>query len=296
MSHLKPESNNPFDPLSPAAVVRAAADDELTADQQRALEALRTQDPTIDDRIAFEVALKQSVRRAMVAPASAPASLRATIEGLFGTEPAVVDVPTFTRPHSFWARRPTWVALAASIALLATVAVVMRSPLGSQLGPTVGAPFAAQLVDASNFIVSEHNHCSAFDAYFEHKFTVRNDADASDEVVELLGNPPTRIKLDQAGYQFVGLGKCTVPGPGESVHMIYRPINKTRPTLSLFVQQDDARPDIEQGVRYRLSTQVGAPVLIWRKQGLIYYLFSPDTTAESDACDLLEAPAVEQDI
>lgn len=297
MNQQNPESSSPFDPLSIAAIVCAAADDALTADQRRALESLRQSDPLIDDRIAFESAISHRINQNLSAPVSAPASLRASIQDLFAQERDAVVGPVSTRSGAFWASKPTtWLAVAASILLLVSVGVVMNSSVGSKLGPPVGAPFAAQLVDASNFIVAEHNQCSAFDSYFERKFTVRNDADVSDAVVQLLGNPPTRIKLDQAGYEFVGMGKCTVPGAGESVHMIYRPIDQSRPTLSLFVQQASARPDIKVGVRYRLSTPVGAPVLVWKKQGLIYYLFSPDPTAESDACDLLEAPDEELNI
>ena len=282
--------------MSRAALVRAAADDELTPDERRALDRARAADGSIDARIAFEHALRERVAGAMAEPARAPASLRASIEAMVRDqhEQASTVGPTRTRSRRFWVSGPTWLAAAASLALLTAVTVVMRTPLGSSLAPRIGAPVAAQLLNASNFIVQEHGRCSAFDSYFDHKFTVRDASRASDTVVELLGQPPVRIRLDQVGYQFTGIGACKVPGPGASVHMLYRPIATDRPTLSLFIQNAVGQTDVESGVRYRLQNTGGTPVLVWREGSLIYYLFSPDPDAEQSACRLLHAPTTEK--
>lgn len=319
MTDMNPILDPNADNVTPPDLIRAAADGELTPAQRDRFESLRAAGPkAVEHQLAFESALRQAVGRAMSAPEQAPDSLRAAIMSMFAAEQtdAVASIRVNTegvrqvrtqgsagsssaralRRPAFWTSRSTWMSVAASIALLTAVSVIVKSPIGSRLGPAISAPLAAELVAASSFIISEHDKCSAFDSYFEHKFNVREEADASDAVVELLGQPPTRIKLDQAGYQFIGLGKCTVPGPGDSVHMLYRPVNESRPTLSLFVQQDSARQDLESGIRYRLTTKAGAPVLVWRADGLIYYLFSPDAQAELDAGELLSIPDQQRDI
>lgn len=287
--------------LSVPALIRAAADGELTAPERAAFERVRAADPSIDARVEFERALRERVAGAMREPAAAPASLRDSITGMFEREREIdreLGVETLavqTRSRRFWASGPTWLAVAASLALLTAVTVLMQTPVGSTVAPMFGNAAAARLMNASDFIVAEHDKCSAFDQYFERKFDVRDSAQAPDAVVELLGQPPIRINLDEAGYEFTGVGGCHVPGPGASAHLIYKSSDGSRPTLSLFIQKDTgASPRLETGVRYRCRTTAGAPVLVWRDAGVIYYLFSPDDEARDSATRLFNAPTVER--
>lgn len=284
-----------------AVLIRAAADGELTAAQQAAFDRARAADPSLDARVAFERALRDRVAGAMREPAVAPASLRESIAGMFEREREIereLGVETLavrTRSRRFWASGPTWLAVAASLALLTAVTVLMQTPVASTVAPMFGNATAARLMNASDFIVSEHDKCSAFDSYFDNKFTVRDSAEASDAVVELLGQPPIRIDLGEAGYEFTGVGGCHVPGPGASAHLIYKAADSSRPTLSLFIQKDTgAAPRLEAGVRYRCRTSAGAPVLVWREAGVIYYLFTPDDEARDSATRLFNAPTLER--
>lgn len=288
------DSPNPSQPLSRLALVCAAADDELTPDTRAALESLRAADPTVDTRIDCERKLRGLVVRSMSEPAHAPASLRAAVENLFENERVGVG-PAQTRTRSFWSGRRVWPAVAAAVLLVATVAIVTRSPLGGVFQQT-GNAFTAQLVSASNFVVAEHDRCSAFDSHFKRKFNVREEANAPDEVLRLLGDAPPRIALESAGLRFVGLGECSLPGAGSSVHVIYSPTESDQPTLSLFIQQHSANEEMHQDVRYRLPTDAGPPVYVWCDSRLIYYLFSHDSEAAQEVFELLGAPTREQSL
>jgi len=283
-------------------VIRAGADGELCAADLDALHDLREADPTTDERLACERTLRARLARVMWRPDRAPHTLRSEIRAMFERErgaglPAVAPAgPLGRRDRTFWIGGPTWLAVAAALALLTAVSVVSRWPIAPAPWPGIQTGINAHLASAAHFIVAEHDRCSEFDTYYEHKFTVRDAASAGDAAVALLGTPPAAVRLNDAGYRFAGLGRCAVPGPGVSLHMLYTAIDPGRPTLSLFVQQDTGRDDIEPGVRYRVNHPDGSAVYAWRDGGLVYYLFSPDARAEADATRLLGAPALERSL
>ncbi|RMH27133.1 MAG: hypothetical protein D6693_05910 [Planctomycetota bacterium] len=275
---------------SPGVVIRAGADGELAGAELDALHDLLESDPTTADRLAAERTLRARVARAMWAPDRAPDSLRDEIRELFRRQRAA-DAGA-RRTHPFRIAGPTWLAVAASLALLTAVAVVSRWPIAPAPWPTASLAPNAHLVHAADFILAEHERCSAFDDYFEHKFTVRDRAGAAAAAEDLLGAAPAIVELDDLGYRFAGLGRCAVPGPGVSLHILYAPADGAdRPTLSLFVQREAGREALESGVRYRVERAGGATVYAWRVGELLYYLFSPDARVEAHAAQALEAPA-----
>lgn len=285
-----------LDPLSRGALVRAAADGELSAEQSRALETLRSSDASIEREIVFERALRDRVATTMREPSVAPASLRASIEALIAQERGTVG-PHATRTRSFWAKRAGWLVAAAAVLVVASITYIAGWPSQQPPRPTstiAAAPFEqGRLIAASNFIAREHNRCAPFERYFNLKMSVRDAAEANDMVVTLLGAPPTRIKLDDAGYTFAGMGRCAVPGPGDSVHMIYRPVGDAPGVVSLFIQKLVNEPAMADDVRYHVPIDGGGSLLIWRDSGLIYYLFCQDEATGSDISGLLNAPARE---
>ncbi len=294
MTEHSANSESPHDPLSRSALIRAAADGELSAEQSRVLETLRSSDASVDSAIEFESQLRRHVATAMHEPAAAPAALRANIESIFAQERDVVG-PAATRSTSFWNRRAGWLAAAAAILVVASATMITQWPVNKQPLPVTGvAPIdQGMFIAASRFIAKEHNRCAPFERYFDLKMKVRDSAEATDTVVKLLGAPPTRIELDDAGYQFAGMGPCAVPGPGASVHMIYRPVDASDGAVSLFVQQSDDSRLLDENVRYRVPMEGGGALLIWRNGGLTYYLFCQDETSQSHLMTLLGAPGRE---
>jgi hypothetical protein len=293
-SDTQPASPPPPEPLDHASLIRAAADGELSNDDRQAFDSLCASDATTQNRVAFERALRSSTSRVMAEPTRAPQSVRAAVENIFDEELAAAR--SFqTRHRSFWSGRTAWASIAAAILLVAAVSIVTNLPFGGSL-PRLGPPFASRFVNASTFVVSEHDRCSMFDDYFENKFTVRDQNDASSQAVDLLGASPVSLSLDQTGYEFAGSGKCAVPGGGVSMHVLYKPTAPDRPAMSVFLQKVTRPCPLEDGVRYRLRTDSGDPVLVWCDGDLIYYIFCPDTAVEQVAAQMLNAPDFEQDI
>jgi len=302
--HLEPDRNDrredpEVDPLSRGALARSAADGELTPEQARAL----SQGPGLNEQILFERELRARTALAMREPRRAPDSLRDAVARAIKSEPAgewLADGagrvgPPWTRQRSFWRRPPMWAAAAAAAALAvaATTLVLTRSPLGAGdangRAPIAGGSGSLQFVSLVSLITSEHDRCSDFQAYFEHKMNVREADAVADKTVEMLGKPPVRIRLDQAGYRFAGMGKCILPGP-PSLHLVYEPLEASQGPLSVFIQRDGDHLDIESGVCYALPTDTSAPVLIWKHEGLVYYIFGANRQAEQRASRLLGAP------
>lgn len=81
------------------------------------------------------------------------------------------------------------------------------------------------------------------------------------------------LDLSALGYQFAGAGPCRIPGD-PSAHLIYhRMTNGRRESISLWMRPDDNRYDVPQRQIYRVTDPGAAhPVLLWRDNGVIYYL------------------------
>lgn len=277
------------DPMARATLLRAAADGELSPEQQQALESLRASDPSVDRAIATESALRDRVASVMREPAQAPAALRGDIEALFQRERGSVG-PAATTSRSFWAGRTVWLAAAAAIVLVASVSLVMQLPISQSGNALVSRETNAALINASEFITGEHDRCADFERYFEAKMSVRDAGEVSDAVVNLLGAPPTSIEFDDTGYEFAGMGRCNVPGDGASVHMIYRHQDVSEQALSLFVQENLDASLMDQDVRYRVQTDEGGALYVWTDGALIYYLFCHDEARGDDVSSLMKAP------
>ena len=80
------------------------------------------------------------------------------------------------------------------------------------------------------------------------------------------------------------------------MHILYKPTDPNLPSLSVFLQQNTRSDTFDQGVRYRLTTDSGDPVLVWCDDNLIYYLFCTDSIMEQTAAQILNAPDLEKAI
>lgn len=192
---------------------------------------------------------------------------------------------------------------------------------------TAGPAFAGfdepQLAQLVNFTARAHNSCAAFDDHYERKMTARTEAEAVQSAIAILDRVPTLMELGkidalaERGYAFAGLGPCRVPGPGKSVHLIYRATdNPAALPVSLFIQKlppDTPELTAEQTRQLKKDTCLlvsGKPcpeatdkreqvdtddastarLVIWRDGGFMYYLFVPDTEMRDAAREALGAP------
>ncbi|MEN1706532.1 MAG: hypothetical protein AAFR76_01290 [Planctomycetota bacterium] len=271
-----------------AALVRLAADGEISAEQERRLESELEQNPELARQIEAEQLLRSSLERAFSDGQAAPAGLRdrvaaamASVE-LNSEQSDDADVPTrmatMTRDRSFWAGPAARVlAAAAALTLVATVFVVSRGGVSSE--PISNRTRAVQ------FVASEHGRCVIDLPPGTGKFRVSNADEMPGLTGDVLGREITLADLVVNGAEnvsFIDAGRCGVPGGGKSMHMRFEvpsDLGGDPERFSLFVQQDEGGMALTEGVTYELDPSGGGEIdlkspsiYVWLRGDLVYYL------------------------
>ena len=276
--------------LSIGATLRAAADAELTPAQEQALPHVDRR----DDRVTFERDLRDAVRRVMGgAETGAPEALRGRIEAMFrdgvgdpeshddaSDRPGVIRTPMGdTRERSFWTRVSGIGAVAAVLALCATV--VVFSLRQSQSPNATSGATTLQASTLASFVHDEHEHCAGDREYADRKFKVNDVAGAVDVAREHFGEVPSMLErgfedLETIGFGFAGLSRCAVPGKGKSVHIVFDSTIETSRLVSLFIQKDenDWRISDSRCARVHEGLPEGQTVTVWRREGFFFFLFT----------------------
>ncbi len=293
----------PEQDLPTAAMLRCAADGELTLSQQAALEAHLAAHPGDAARIRFERDLRQACARAMAGQgAAAPAELRARIAGLTAApaapaaapQPAAEPEVVVVAGRIGAARFQRWASLAAAVLLLgAGAALLVR---GGML--TRGAPgdTASAAVVLTNFLSQEHKRCSSGrEGSFAQRLRVTDLSRVPEAVQQVLGKPVSVESMAEADFQFIGAGSCRVPGAEKSVHLLFRRMRDGQPAgppVSLFIEPDTGRLNLEEGVTYAVE-EGGRDiprVIAWTHDGLVYYLVTSCSVTCESARHGLDAP------
>lgn len=289
------------------AQLRAMADGELSAAESRALEqrmAAAGESARLEGGANFERGLRSAVKRSMLM--SAPGAPDGLLERI---QRAMVDAPS----HEFDSEAPLkisqgvsggWGLLAAAALVLTVgVALMMRGGIGAlpQTGPggaqtasIISGEEAARLV---SFITRQHDSCAVFGEKFNKKMVARTEAEAAKAAIELLSAVPKVLelgseKLATAGYEFAGLGRCFVPGDGRSAHLLYKSKVDGAPSVSLFIQEDTGalRLEVDRFYCCEQAEKNGTTLSVWKREGFIYYLFTPDLEHAAGARELFGAP------
>lgn len=267
----------PDGPLSRAAVLRAAADGELTPEQ---FESVR--DDTFERGLAFERGLREATARAM-GVVSTPAGLRDRVAAAADEARCAEDTDLAdrledraqqTRQPSFWADQRRLIgALAAVLVLTVAGVFVTRFARLSQQ-----TDMLAYRTNLATFVSGEHTR-TLDDEVARQKYTYT----AVDAAVEGLGGrlrgtpvvPPCRGKT-----AFRGASPCGVPGRGPSCHFQYLVAldDGSFSTVSIFVKQDNGELSLDEGAAYRIRTDecdlAGFHICVWRRDGLLYTMVS----------------------
>jgi len=290
--------------LDGAALLRAAADGELTPAEAERVDALLCHCHVSRCRVEFERELRSACGRVM-SKECCPEALRAKIRAMAATACADADAlgerpesrAEQTRARSFWtgSRVIGLVAAAAAvIGLAATAVLLVQTP--------AGAPGAGQLEyvrfrdKVAKFVADEHDRCWQNADAANAKFVIKDPEAVKDEFQKVLGHridlpvwhQPTQTLL------FRGAGKCHVPGSdGKSVHLRFDiPESEGHPMagVSLFMAPDTGELPIEPGTTYVIDTVPcgagGDSVLVWTDQGTLFYLVAD---AKTGGCDKLRA-------
>lgn len=315
--HPECRGGKPDGGLSVGALIRAAADDELTDAQVEAFEKLCAERDCTKDRVRFEQTLRDACGKAMADQPRCPDALRNKIQALAaaggdvgiaretstGAEPvsAVEAMADQTRSVSFWRRSPGMLAMAAVLALFAGVMIFQGMSL-----PTGPVPAGWTVEQASNrdrmaaFVAREHDRCCSSDRASEAKLIIRDMDRAKAHFIDTLGVGGLSVvpAVAEVGeVTFWGAGDCHVPASSSSGHFRF---DATTPDgadirLSLFVLPDEGQFPMDAGTTYRVGSEAcdraGVNLFAWKDAGVVYMLVSE---ADGGFCavvrDTMQAP------
>lgn len=265
------------------ALIRAAADGELTDEQVAAFEKLCAERNCTEDRVRFEQTLRECCGRVMGAPSCSEA-LRARVQALAEqTRPGAVRggrAPASGRP-GFWAGAPL-LTLAATVLLTAAgVFVWQAARLPGPAAPGAAHHEVAYRDRIAGFVADEHARCRTDAA----ALSLRDLDQARRHFVSAFGTECVGLS-DADSLTFRGGGDCRPPGADRAAHFRFDAASAGGEPLavSLFVMPDNGRLPLEDGTTYRMNaracTESGLTLHAWRAEGLLYLLVS-----EADACD-----------
>lgn len=325
---MRPEDTHPEgcggeSARSVGALIRAAADQELTPEQVAEFERLCAERNCTEDRVKFERTLRESCGRVMTGPPCCMEALRAKIVamaertrepgtsdagggmgevGAVGEAEGAERLAPRTRKMDFWRRSPGMAAAAALLLVVAGTLVWQASRL-----PTAPAPAGMTQQQVSyrdrvaGYVSDEHSRCCRSDAAAQAKLVHRDPAAARDHYAQTFGAGSVAVEADavQAGQvSFWGGGDCQIPGSPKSAHVRFDAVSPEGEVirLSLFVMPDTDRLPLKPGTTYRMNAAVcddaGVALYAWCADGLTYLLV---TEAKGEFCTMvrqaLHAPA-----
>jgi len=250
----------------------AYADGELDAAAAERVRAHVASNPAAANKVALHNKLREAGRRAMAQGVAVPPGLLARVE-----EMAAAQLPERGARQMSDARSSRWrigfgMAIAAVLVLgIGSVVVFMQVNRGAE----VVRGSAVVPVEWVNSTAKVHINCAKHEAHFSPQFS-RTLHELPGSLREFLGHDATCPDLSKLGYQFIGCGPCTVPG-GKTAHLLYKHAGggggAAGGPVSLFVQLDKGQLPLADGKVY-LSKDAGdgTEMIIWRGQGVVYYL------------------------
>lgn len=293
------------------ALIRAAADGELSESELAEFERLCAERDCTKDRVRFEQTLRESCGRVMKASPCCSDALRARIRAIAAesremtasgaSAPGAADdvqnssgpeaMAASTRTVAFWRRSPGMLAAAAVLLSVAGVLIWQASSLPA--GPLPPGMTRTEVVyrdRVAGFVSGEHNRCTRSERAAQDKLVLRDADSASAHFAREFGITQVSLNADPietGSVRFWGAGDCHVPGSSKSAHVRFDATapDGTPVRLSLFIMPDNQRLPIQAGTTYRIGSDAceesGVALYAWRENGLVYMLVSD---AEGEFC------------
>lgn len=304
--------------------VAAFADGELDLEQTIEVLSRLTIDPGTTARVEHQQRLREAVCRVMQGPeckdnpTRCPEALRREIEKVCREAAAaetgnrntasgmgVTGVPgEAAGGRAAHARRPSVIAsIGRWFPLAAAAAVLIVGAAGLFLAQSAGVePFHSRLLSpalAERFD-ARHTACSSDVSELYQHVKFPDDVAALPEAVAgvidhgVEGLAP--LDLSVMGYRYVQAGRCEIPGT-PAVHVVYHATDADASTgsaesMSLWITPDRGQLDaLEPGRLYVARVpDTGHPLMLWREDGLFYYLLGETMPTVESAANLLHAP------
>ena len=274
----------------------AFADGEL--DIQQNLDVLEHMaiNPMATRRVMHQQQLREAIKRTLHRHTpTAPESLKLKLQELSHRTPCTTEPTTHPgttrhrmRPTSLLARIGRWTPVTVA-ALLFVSALAVLGTANRSHGAIPQARYA--------MFAHRHTRCSRQVRYLNHtELFPQNLENLPEAMARFLGNTVAiDLDLSPAGYEFLAIGQCDVPGD-QSVHLVYR--NPTAPhnqgNLSLWIRQHTGNPDIEPNRLYLMTgSNATSPMLLWQQDKMIYYLVGDSLGGVEHAAGLLRSATPE---
>jgi hypothetical protein len=259
-------------------LLRGAADGVLTAAERTELEQHLAAHPEDKSVIEFEGELRASLQR--------------TLSGDRAPEHVQQRVLDLARDTSRLRRLSLVRVLAAAAVLLAIGAAfwALRRSNPDQFG----FEGRGQLVQ---FLATHPHECPITVERTIKEFNVHRFDEAVSTLGTLLGDAPLISDLGRTDLQFMGMGRCGIPGHELSMHLQFMgakgsPLEGAM--LSVYVQHDDGRLPIADGTTYQLQPKAtdysALEIYVWKRQGLDYFIVTPNPKAGQIALASVAAP------
>ena len=294
----------------------AFADGELDVqDNLRVLEHARM-NPQAARRVMHQQQLRSAVARSMAAQTPAlPDAVRAEIEArsracsdagrtvrsdVSSEGPGdAIDADTVDMDQgrvSVLTRIGRWMPAAIAACLLIGAAwLYMFAHAGAQVPADARqVEHVSQMLSPAvqTALTSRHRTCTSTIERLVNSTRFPDDVDAMAPVVDaFLGVPGHAypvLDLNAIGYAFEAAGECRSPG-SRAVHLVYQPTNAATGSISLWISADQGQLDhLAEDWLYKVAdSDTARSLVVWRHDGMIYYLTGESGAVVEDAARTL---------
>ncbi len=290
-------------------LLAALADGELDLRDQPELAAQLAQNAQAGQAIARHQQLKQACAKAMdglamKCPPELAAQLRTMANDVHGVDEvnASGSTPATTKQQAPYTGPPVlarigqWApaAVAAVLLVAATVMFIQARDTGTD-ATGVASVLTASDVDRFD---SRHGDCAMKPDILKQHEQFGSAGDLEQLPVKLgdyfkSSTDGMRLSLDAIGYNYQLTGVCGLPGSG-AVHIVYHHQSEPDTSISLWLRPDSGQLDDMEADRLYVETgsdTAEPPVLIWRTDGMVYYLVGDSVQDAFDAVSTLRNPA-----
>ncbi len=282
----------------------AFADGELDVELNLKVLEQMAMDPTNTRRVMHQQQLRKACAAAMCKPEyCCPAPLKANIASLVceSTDDAPpLAAPLLTDDNALPYRKSQAahdgvLARIGHWAPAAVAAVLLIGALAVFFTPRTGIETAGVLVSDQQLELfgRRHSTCSSDLGKLVSNIPSPTNIAAlpgtiDDYFGDTAGQIDSALDLSVLGYTYEQVGTCSVPGR-RSVHVVYKaaPDSGRTGSISLWIKPDTGKAPITPGVLHTAETPSGNPVLLWKRDGRVYYLVGDARDDAQQAAQML---------
>jgi hypothetical protein len=260
----------------------AYADGELDAAAAESMRRYLASDPVAAGKVRLHQRLREASRRTGETGAPPVSAV------LAGKVQALADRAAEPSRGRWRIGFPLTAVAAVLVLGIASAVIWSKLTSGGGGGEVVVRDSALVPVSYVTTAAQVHINCSKHPNHFNPAFPRTLD-EMPARLREFLGRDARCPDLSKLGYQFAGCGPCAISGGSRTAHLLYRPTAGAGSggggrCVSLFLQADAGQLAIEpRKVYFARDAADATPMIIWRADGVLYYLVGEDNEQLSSA-------------